>query len=261
MPAMQHVYLTAHGSWSSGPWVGEAAQIGLRLCFAPVASAPVKGAIFTPLGNGDADMDQGTLAGTNGTLTRTWIARVGPAGSTFDHGATQQVDFAEDLRTFLDAIKGNVSSAFRWTHIKQAAVAADGSTIQPSSVYTFTSPLAGTGSNTLPPQVAMAISMRADIIGRRGRGRIYLPALSTGLLASDGTIAATPANTLRSSFVTLVNNLQNVSGWSTYMPIVSILSAGSADAVRPSQVRTGNRFDTIQSRRRQVAEAYATTPL
>ena len=80
--SFQHVYVTAHGSWASGPWVGEAAQFGLRLCIADAISSPALGSIFTPSGNGDAVTDQGTSAGTHGTLTKTWDGRIGPLGST-----------------------------------------------------------------------------------------------------------------------------------------------------------------------------------
>lgn len=261
MATLQHIYLTAHGSWSSGPWVGEAGQFGLRLPFAPIIGAPDKGAIFTPYGNGDVVIDQGSQAGANGTLTRTWTARIGPTGSEQDANATLQIDLAEDLRTLLGSISAFQSNAWRWTHVKMAPVAANGDTVQSSSVYTFTTPIAGGVATTSPPQLALAMSLRADIIGRRGRGRIYLPGLAQGILATDGTVASSSASTLRTAFKTCIDALQNLPGTPDAIPIVSVMSPGSATAVRPSQIRTGNRFDTIQSRRRQVAETYTTLAL
>lgn len=261
MTALQHVYLTAHGSWHTGPWNGEGAQFGLRLCTAQTASAPTKGTVFTPAANGDAVIDTGTQAGANGTLTKTWTARRGEVGSAENWDAGMQIDLAEDMRTFLNSVKAFQSNAFRWTHVKVSPVSAAGKAIQSSSVYTFTAPLVGGNATTLPPQVAMALSLRADIIGRRGRGRIYLPALYNGVLDASGIIDTTAATNLRNVFKTLVDALQNLPGTPDFIPIVSILSPGQATAVRPSQIRTGNRLDTIQSRRRQVAEAYTTLAL
>lgn len=258
---MQHVYVTAHGSWHTGPWVGEAAQFGIRLCVSRVIGAPDMGTVFTPEVNGDVVRDQGTAAGTHGTLARTFSCRIGPVGSELNWDAAYQIDVAEDVWTFLNAVNNYVSAAFRWTHVKQAAVSAAGDTLEHSSIYTFTTPLVGTGVGTLPPQLAMAVSLRANLIGRRGRGRLYFPALHTSAIATDGTVITTVATSLRTNLKTLVDNLQDPPGAPDYIPIVSILSPGQATAVRPEQVRTGNRFDTIQSRRRQVPESYTALAL
>jgi hypothetical protein len=107
----------------------------------------------------------------------------------------------------------------------------------------------------------MALSTRANLVGRRGRGRVYLPALGSTTLSSDGTISTLNANAMRTAFKTLIDNIQNVPGFSVYSPIVFIGSSDSPTVVRPVEVRTGSRLDTIQSRRRQVVEAYTTTAL
>jgi hypothetical protein len=261
MVALNHVYMTAHGSYPSGSWLGESAQIGIRAAFAPTASAPLKGDIWTPTPGGDITNDFGSLAGTNGTLAKTWKARVGPVGSTENMDAAAQVDWAEDMRKFLNAIKSYQSPDFRWTHIKVAAVTADGKTPVVASIYTLTAPIAGGGTGALPPQVAMALSTRANLVGRRGRGRVYVPALSASNLASDGTIMSGNANAMRAAFKTLIDDVQAQPGLTQHLPIVFVGSADSATVVRPIEVRTGNRMDTIQSRRRQVPESYTTTAL
>lgn len=261
MTDLAHVYLTAHGSYPAGSWVGEQAQIGVRLAFAPVISAPNKGDVFTPLAGGAITSDSGTLAGTHGTLSKTWTARIGGTGSLENFDAAAQVDACEDMWTFLNALKAYQFSDFKWTHVKCSAVDPTGATPIVSSVYTFTSVLAGAVGTGLPPQVAMALSARANLVGRRGRGRVYVPALGTTILASDGQIATTPANSMRNAFKTLIDNLQAQPGLTANMPIFSIMSADSATAVRPVEVRSGSRLDTIQSRRRQVTETYTTTAL
>lgn len=261
MATLQHVYVTAHGSWASGPWLGESAQFGIRCVLAETGAMPAVGETFTPMANGDVTVESGTEVGTNGTLTKTWTARRGPTGSTENADAGFQIDLAEDVRTFLNTIKAYQRSTWRWTHVKMSPIDATGKTVGVSSVYTFTTALAGSSTNQYPPQIAMAISLRANIVGRRGRGRFYLPGLSSTLGTSDGTINPTDANAIRAAAVTLINNIQNVPGTPDYIPLVAIMSAGSATAVRPAEVRTGSRFDTIRSRREQVPETYTATAL
>lgn len=264
MPALQHVYLTAHGTWNASNWAGETAQIGLRLCFAPSASAPAKGSVFTPLTHGDVATDTGTASGTHGTLTKTWTARLGETGSTANFDATQQVGVAEDMWTFLNAVKPVQYLGFQWTHVKIAPILADGKYGAPAALYQFTSVMPGTaaGSNkAFPPEVALAVSLRAPVIGRRGRGRFYLPGLSGLLGESDGTFNATGDTTVRPSAVTLISNLENASGLDLMTPVVAVMSAGSTTAVRPSQVRVGNHFDAQRRRQHQVAEVYGSTTL
>lgn len=261
MSIFHHVYLTAHGSFNSGSWLGESAQIGLRLPYAPVVGGPDKGSIFTPLVNGDLAADSGSTAGTNGTLSRTWTARVGPTGSGQNCDAGAQIDLAEDFRTFLAAIATHQSNTFSWKQIKISGVASDGSVPFNSALYQLTTPIVGGTANTLVPQLAIAVSLRANLVGRRGRGRIYIPALGQGVQDSAGLIPSSTQTALRTALKSLVDNLQNVTGTPDYIPIVSVMSADSDTAVRPLEVRTGNRMDTMQSRRRQVAETYTVTAL
>lgn len=261
MTQLTNVYAVALGTWTAGPWVGEAAQFGLRLCPVSKIGAPDAGTMFTPIETGDVAQDQGFQTGAHGTLTKTWTARIGPVGSVENWDADWQIGVAEDLWTFLDTLKAYFASTFRWAGVKMGAVAGTGRIVQNSSVYTFTTPLAGTGSTALPPQLAMAVTMRANILGRKGRGRIYLPALTQSTIASDGTVATAFSGNTRTAMKALIDGLQDVPPTNAYMPIVSVMSADSAHPVRPSEVRTGNRMDTIQSRRRQVAEAYTSLNL
>jgi hypothetical protein len=256
LTAVQHVYVTAHGEFTNQFWAEEKAQMGWRLALVPVVSAPGKGETFTMPLNGDATPEFGNQAGTNGVLTKTWTARVGAVGSLENFGAAEQIDAAEDVRTFLNAVKAYCYSGFRWTHVKFAPISADGKTVGTASTYTFNTPVAGTGTSLMGPQVALAVTLRANIVGRRGRGRFYLPALATTLASQEALLSSTPKTPILNATKDLVDNLQNVPGFSTYLPIVVVTSAGQTEAVRPVEIRLGDRFDTIKSRRAQVEETY-----
>lgn len=261
MPDMQHVYVTAHGEFTSAGWVGEKAQFGVRLVFAPVVSAPDMGSTFTPMLNGTPVPEFGTQAGTNGVLTKTWTARIGGAGSGENFDASQQIDAAEEVRTFLNAIKAYTYSGFRWTHVKLAAIDAAGKTVGTASTYTFNTAIAGTGSTLMGPQVALAVTMRANIVGRKGRGRFYLPALPQSLVSNDALATSTPRNLIVGATKTMIDGLQNLPGLSLFTGVVVVTSAGADTAVRPVELRVGDRLDTIKSRRAQVEESYIDLPL
>lgn len=263
MATLAHIYVTAHGEWTGSNWLGEKAQIGIRLPIAAEGSLPAKGSVWTPIANGDVAIDSGTQSGTHGTLTKTWTARLGPTGSADNADGGMQIDLAEDVWTFLNTVGGFVSNQFRWTHMKIAPILADGSYGAPSAVYQLTSALVGGGSGKmLPPEVALACSFRAPVIGRRGRGRFYLPAIATdNVMETDGTVLATARTAMCTAMGTLVANLEDLSGTEEYTTVVSVLSAGSSTAVRPSTVRVGSHFDAQRRRQHQVAEVYTSTTL
>lgn len=261
MADMAHLYVTAHGEFTSSAWVGEKGQVGVRLAFAPTISAPSMGETFTPAENGAVVPAFGTQAGTHGTLTKTWSARIGPSGSVDNCDADYQIDLAEDVWTFLNTLKGNNYSGWRWTHVKFAPIDSDGKTVGTASTYTFTTPIVGTATTLLPPQNAVAISMRANIVGRKGRGRIYFPANTALMMSADGTISGATLTSMSGAFKTLIDDLQNPPGTPDNIPIVVITSAGASTAVRPAEIRMGNQMDTIRSRRAQVPETYTSLPL
>lgn len=258
MPALRHVYVTAHGEYTDAAWIGEKAQFGLRIVIADEAALPAKGSTFTVQDNGDVAQDSGTNAGTHGTLTRTWTARLGAVGSTENADAAWQTDLAEDFWTFLNGITSSQFSGFKWTHVKLAPVLSDGSYGAPAATYTFTSPMVGTGTGAvLPPQLSLAVTLRAPVIGRRGRGRFYLPALtSTNGLETNGTVKSSWRSNIVSQASTLISNIENAPGTEVQTPLVAVMSANSQTAVRPTQVRVGSKWDTQRRRAQQVPETY-----
>lgn len=263
MVAVSHVYMTAHGEFhGSSPWVGEFAQIGIRVGYHDVTDEPARGTVFDIMPNGDAVADSGSQSGANGTLTKAWSARIGPTGSSENMDAGEQIALAEDMRAFLNTIKTYQQGGFRWTHIKLAPAAVDGKYYQPAAVYVLSSPIVGAASGTygvaLPPEVALALSLRAPIVGRRGRGRMYMPGLAYTASSNDGVVDSTARTNLVAALKTLVTNLDNRGGTPDYDALVMVTSVGASTAVRPSQVRVGNHFDVQKRRQDQVNETYTT---
>lgn len=265
---LQHVYVTAHGAYTAPNWIGETAQIGVRVVPLNASQAPAKGSVFTlPDMHGDITVASGSTPGANGTLAQAWTARLGPVGSGENFDAARQIDIAEDVRTFLAAIASRQYSGFKWTHVKVSPIRADGGYGAASSTYQFTTPIVGGASPALPPEVACCVSLRANIIGRRGRGRMYIPALADAN-DLDGTVKGTYIATFKTAGATLIANLDNVPGTPVWGQVVAIMSAGFAEpgtgartAVRPSEVRVGSHFDAQRRRQNALPEVYTSQAL
>lgn len=264
MPALQHIYMTAHGQWTAAPWSEERAQMGVRLAIVDDTDVPTPGTPFTiPADNGDVVAETGTQAGANGILSKAFTARMGQAGSTFNMDAGRQIDLAEDFFAFLGAISGWGHSSFRWTHVKIAPILATGKyAYTGGATYDFTAPIVGVNVQTgLPPEVAVCASLRAPISGRTGRGRMYVPGLASTTLATNGTVMPAFRTVLADEAAAFIAALDDAPGLDESGTIVMVTSAGKATGVRPSQVRVGDHFDAQRRRQHQAVETYTDVAL
>lgn len=111
---------------------------------------------------------------------------------------------------------------------------------------------AGTASgNALPPQTAEVMTIRTATPGRSGRGRFYLPMLTTAILPAEATIPAVTRGLLVTPFGEYCQDLQaltpaiNVGVWSRVLHSFS----------GATEVDMGSTFDTQRSRRNKIVEA------
>lgn len=260
----QHIYVSAHGTYDDAPWQDETAQIGFRVAVVPITEEPSPGHPFThPTDHGDITLDIGTTVGASGVLTHGWTARLGPSGSTHNVTAAIQLDIAEDVVTFLSSIKTYQSNGFRWRYIKIAPQDSLGHYGEAAaSVYDLSTPIAGVGTgDMMPPECAVAMSLRAPISGRRGRGRMYLPAVVETALAPNGTIGGSALTNLGTALATLIADVDDAPGLDVYTPVVCVTSSGQPGAVRPSEVRVGSLWDVQRRRQAQAAETYISQAL
>lgn len=120
----------------------------------------------------------------------------------------------------------------------------------------FVPPLQGRGTGgMLPPQNAVAVSLTAGIRpnGKPFKGRFYLPVPAFNATVTDGSISNAGAATIADLLKTYCETL-NAAGH-----VVSIWSRTVEDLVnKVTQIRIGNRVDTIRSRRNAVPEVYET---
>lgn len=109
--------------------------------------------------------------------------------------------------------------------------------------------LAGTATGEqMPPQVALVVSLRTILATKRGRGRFYLPAMATNVLAAGRLSPAAQTGVLNAAARGL-NSLVAAGA-----PPV-IWSIGLPTPPTVSRIEVGDVFDTQRRRRDQLTEA------
>lgn len=105
---------------------------------------------------------------------------------------------------------------------------------------------------TLPPQVALAVTLRTALATRAGRGRIYLPPFAVSQMASgrmNATNKGTTLTAVKGMFDTLISD--------GHTPV---LYGRTAHTVTPiTTLALGDVFDTQRRRRDSYAETYTST--
>lgn len=106
----------------------------------------------------------------------------------------------------------------------------------------------------LPYQIAVAVSLRTDLATRAGRGRFYLPPVSTTLLA-DGRIPAANVELLADRSQDFLQALATAG----LDPV--IYHRASNDSTPVTSVDVGDVFDTQRRRRNSLIEVRESRPL
>lgn len=257
------LYLSMHFDYSAASgWQGETAQMGLRLGMVPTVGAPDMGSIFTlPVAS---SVTKRAVQGSDATWNYScnWEAHWGsnPVEATID--LAQQADMAADVLTFWNSIKAYSNTGIRLVGVKIAPIQSDGTYSYGASEWRLKSPVAGTGSNAQPLETSLAVTIMADVIGRRGRGRMFIPGLNAGSMGLNGKPSAGTISTYGSTTKTLIDNLQNLAGVPQgYFPLVSVCSNNDTTAIRPQTVRVGDHYDVQRRRQHQVVENMTYTAL
>lgn len=119
-------------------------------------------------------------------------------------------------------------------------------------LHEFDPGIPGTGGNTMPPQVALAVTLRtAQRRGRASSGRFYIPKLG-GAIGTDGRLAAAQALQVATVATTFLNDLNTALDGIGRVAVASDIGTGAINPV--THVEVGRVLDTIRSRRRSLDE-------
>lgn len=273
MDPVQQVYCTAHFDWvSTSPWYGEGWQIGMRLACVPKIGAPQMGDTFelAPSATAETKGVTGSFVATTalvGTVDyqQTFSATWAYAPQSFTLGLDEMKKIVEAYATYFVTLRSRVVSKSRLVAVKIAPIKADGSYGAGASEFRLRTPMPGTGTgNVLPPELAIAQSVGADVLGRRGRGRWFMGALdASSALSPDGLVAATYAASANAAAKALIDSIQGIDNTipASGQLLTTVTSAGALIGVRPSYCRVGNHADAQRRRQHQVVESYTVQAL
>ena len=256
----KHLLVTCVGDWDDTALSEETWQVGIRL-------ALVFGAVDdvgTLPNNWDPSPITINRTETDWTITGNW--HVNHAGQTFEPDDYLNDQAAPAFDAWLSDSGVATSSKCRIRQIKLFPIGTTGRAVPapPYSSgtpclldYTGGYPTGATSSTLLPLQNAVAMSQRSNQIGRRGRGRVFRPGLTTPALDSHAHLDSGVQSSLVAAHVALLEAL-------SLTPIAS-----DGPHIRPcvtgspfvnygviSTVRVGNVTDTQRRRRRSLTETY-----
>lgn len=254
-----HVYAVLEGAWvSSSVWDGEIGQTGLRVGAwpsptspDPLAALPIRTCELVTETHDEADVSvfQGFQGSGGGMGTAAWTY-------------PDQFALATAIYDFMNAIKSRVSTKFAWNRIKLSPIAPDGKNAAGPTVFSLKTPLVGTDAGqSLPPQNSVALSFVRRIPGRRGRGRMFLPAVGTGSLTPEGQVGGTAQTAYRNAGKGLDTAIKAMGGGTDWEYRLVVTSAASANYVMPAEVRVGNIVDTQRRRRNAIRETFTSDVL
>lgn len=256
-----HLYVVAQGSYRSGPASGgkEIWQTGVRCGLA--------------VGNGEppsiGTLDTFQVVARNRSINLPGYTVEGNWTTETGISDLDPVDWLADQvgPAFRDLISSaNFASDVQLDTIKVYPIARDTGKVEPAPPYSQGTPVtltykagshpSGGGSQGLPLNCSVVASLRTDQIGRKGRGRMYLPPSPTSYM-SNLALSSAGQSAIATSMRLMLESLRlNVSTDGVWVfPIVT--GGNYRDYAMVKRVLIGNVVDSQNRRRRGIDETYA----
>lgn len=257
MAGEKHLLLTFGGSYTDASIDAESWQVGVRLALVMGAVDPVG----TLPSNWDPIAHDINRTHTNWTITGNWKADSLTPPASFDPGDYLNDHAAPAWNTFLASTI--CSDKLKTEYAKLYPIGAPTGRAIPAVPYTSGTPCTlawtaafpkgGSGSNLLPLQDSFAVSWRTAQVGRRGRGRIFMPPTTVAAPDAHGFLSSTFQTNLKNAAVTFLQALA-VTPVGPTAPHVRPIVTGSPFTQYGviSQVRVDNVIDTQRRRRRSL---------
>lgn len=248
----KHLLMTFGGQYTSSSLTPEIWQCGIRLVL-----------VFGTIDDSGTlpsnwDVVPASEVDTDGNWDNTNVFSVdGPGLATFNPLSWMK-DYAQpSLEAFLST--DSFSSTTTLTFIKLSPINASGAVIGGRTCLSEanTSLTGAQTGNRLPPQLSVGVSWQTPVIGRRGRGRIYLPSNASSQLTSAGRLDTTPQGNSRDQAITLLEGLAYAATGPSDAHVKPIVTGDPwTDYGVITSVRVGDILDTQRRRRDQLAEVY-----
>jgi len=253
----KHLLLTFSGDYDYSDLQTESWQTGIRLKLA--LNEPFGDDVGTLPNNWEPSPTTINRTETHWTIQGNWEINLAPSHFSPD-------DYLNDIvAPAWTAFLGGTpcSSHLKTRQIKLSPIVAPLGHLSPAPPYlsgtpcvldyTSAYPEGGSGSNLIPLQNSFAVSLRSPQPGRRGRGRMFMPPMTTAALGTHGFMDSTQqTNTINSAkaFLEALAWDSTVVGSQHIRPVVTGKPYSSYGVV--TQTRLDNIVDTQRRRRRSL---------
>ena len=157
--------------------------------------------------------------------------------------ATALANFASNINPWLTSVKVHQCPNIAWNELKVNRW--DSGHPTPNlPVFTSSGTVTGTGTGTMPPQVAISHTLR--VAARRHWGRFYLPGISVDTVDTYGRIDTDITDDLLSALITLYSDMAD-DDWYPVVLQAGGLSTGACRTVTSFDI--DNVYDVIRRRR------------
>lgn len=253
----KHLYVTVGGGYVSTltQLANETWQFGLRLSLVagttdPVATLPNDwNVVAATINRTESDW---TITG-NWTIQGPGVASFAPDDYLNDQAAPAIEAFITTSSLFATGVQLREAKIYPIGTNGKAIPAppyAGGSPI--TLTWTGTLPTGGASGEIMPPQNSTVLSHRTSQIGRKGRGRIFAPPLTTGAV-DDGQISSATRALLSSSHVTWLEAMAfGTYPSDSYEARPAVIGAPWTTYATINTSVVDSAFDTQRRRRRQL---------
>lgn len=253
----KHLLLTIKGDYVPNTLPGEIWENTLRLALVfgvvdPVSTFPDN---WEPVPATHARTE------TNWTINGNWSV-AGPLGAGFDPADYLNDQVAPAVATWM--LYNKSSNQCRVRQLTLAVIGAPSGNQVPAPPYatgtpcvleyTSSYPVGSPSTTQLPPQNSIVVSHRTQQIGAHGRGRMFLPAATSGSLSGAKIASADQTAVADAQHDLLVALGVEVSDDVLLRPVVT--GAPWVNYAVINQVRVGSVMDTQRRRRNRIAETY-----
>lgn len=178
-----------------------------------------------------------------------------------------------DLGSWANGIMAKFAGANDWAPVLRSLLGSNG-TIDSTTTYFYPfnvgpstavgessiSSISGANSLTMPPQCSLVFSLLTGVAGRRTRGRIYWPCLTSSITAGLKRGGNPTQVSIATAAAEMLSELaENPTAIELFPAVVS--KVGQGQVTRVTSVSVGDVIDTQRSRRDALQEIRVSAPI
>ena len=263
MAGEKHLLMTVQGGYTDSDLINEKWQTTLRLALFAGPSGDSAPDIGTLPNNWEPVAASVSRVETSWTITSNWSIDLG-SGASFAPDDYLNDQVAPALSSWF--ANTTHSNQCRVEQVRLYPIGSDGKAVpavpyligSPCTLtYTGSYPTGSGASGIMPLQIALVASHRTPQIGRRGRGRMFLPGISSTAVSTDGQVSTTPRNAARDQQIAFLEAVSYLDALTEWFLIPAVIGSPWTQYSRISSVQVGNWPDTQRRRRNGLVETYS----